>query len=220
MSMTTIPRKSVNNFCLRAVALELTAEFAGHHDVRAWVLVRDLGSSVCRWWQVWRLGLTSARRTRRAAHWASWADCLRMVRQRHPDVAELMVTHLQHGATPCFRSVQECKRSLAEAGLQMPPWLELSESPLVQEVVLAAKVRRWSTETTQFIFALADARVQSEPAILRARTAAAWNRRWSALLACSAACAFAVSLVDRRSTPGTGDVIPSAQEVLQDFRFS
>ena len=38
--------------------------------------------------------------------------------------------------------------------------------------------------------------------------------------ACSAARAFAVSLLDRRPTPRTGDVIPSAEEVLRDDRYS
>ena len=40
------------------------------------------------------------------------------------------------------------------------------------------------------------------------------------MLACSAARAFAVSLLDRRPTPGTGEMIPSAQEVLRDDRYS
>ena len=128
------------NFWLRAVAPDLTAEFAGHHDARACARSWEfrLGPPKLRWLSLalsaGGLGLTSARRTRTAAHWASWADCLRIVRQRHPDVAELMITHLQHGTAPCFRSVQECRRSLAEAGLQLPPWLELSESPPVLEV--------------------------------------------------------------------------------------
>ena len=133
-----------SNFWLRAVAPGLTAEFAGHHDATVWgclckILGVPSGSAEAQVvaslaLSAGGLGLTSARRTRTAAHWASWADCLRMVRQRHPDVAELMITHLQHGTAPCFRSVQECGRSLAEAGLQMPPWLELSESPPVMEV--------------------------------------------------------------------------------------
>ena len=66
-------------------------------------------------------------------------------------------------------------------------------------MVLAAEVgRRSSNETAQFLSALAEARSQSVPLILQGRAKAAWLRRWSAMLACSAARAFAVSLLDRR----------------------
>ena len=60
-------------------------------------------------------------------------------------------------------------------------------------VVLAAEVGgRWNAETAQFISALAKARSSSVPEILQARVEAAWIRRWSAILACSAARAFSV----------------------------
>ena len=66
-------------------------------------------------------------------------------------------------------------------------------------VVLAAEVGgRWRVETAQFITALANALSESEPSILRGGMAAAWTRRWSAMLACSAAREFALSLLDRR----------------------
>ena len=57
------------------------------------------------------------------------------------------------------------------------------------------------------------------PFILQGRVHAALIRRWSAMLACSAARAFAVSLLDRRPVPVTGGVIPSVHEVLRDARF-
>ena len=72
-------------------------------------------------------------------------------------------------------------------------------------VVLAAEVGgRWSAETAQFITAPASARAESEPSTLKGRMAAAWTRRWSAMLACSAGRAFALCLLDRRSVSGTG----------------
>ena len=76
------------------------------------------------------LGLTSARRTRTAAHWASWADCLRMVsRQRHGRRRVDDHPTSQHGTAPCFRSVQECGRSLAEAVCRCPCGWELVRVP-------------------------------------------------------------------------------------------
>ena len=41
------------------------------------------------------LGLRNAERTRSAAFWASWADCLPMVYARHPDVAIQLTLHLE-----------------------------------------------------------------------------------------------------------------------------
>ena len=65
-------------------------------------------------------------------------------------------------------------------------------------VVLAAEVGgRWSTETAQFLSALAKARALSVPQVLQGRVEAAWIRRWSAILACSAARAFSLSLDQR-----------------------
>ena len=88
-------------------------------------------------------------------------------------------------------------------------------------VVLAAEVGgRLSVETAQFLSALAKAKAQSAPHLLQGRVEAAWLRRWSATLACSAARSFAVSLLDRRPVPGTGDAIPSAHEVMRDDRFA
>ena len=87
-------------------------------------------------------------------------------------------------------------------------------------VVLAAEVGgRWSEETATFLAALAKARAESSPFILPGRVKAAWIRRWNAMLACSAARAFAVSLLDRRPVPRTGRDIPSVHEVLRDARF-
>ena len=86
--------------------------------------------------------------------------------------------------------------------------------------VLAAEVEgRWSGETAQFLQGLAKARAQSVPWILQERVEAAWIRRWSCILACSAARAFATSLLERRPTPGTGGEVPSVNKVLRDARF-
>ena len=57
-------------------------------------------------------GGSSAFRSRSVAHSASWADCMRMVRQRHPDIAEFMMTNFADGAGPCFVSEGVNSRSL------------------------------------------------------------------------------------------------------------
>ena len=74
--------------------------------------------------------MSSARRVRVAAHWASWADCIQMVRRRHPAIAERWIQGVED-VTPCFRAVRTCQQRLVDAGLEIPTWTELSESPPV-----------------------------------------------------------------------------------------
>ena len=82
-------------------------------------------------------------------------------------------------------------------------------------VDLAAKVGGlWSAETSHFHVALSNAKAKSVPDLLRGRVAAAWLRRWNALLVCSAVKAFASSLLGRKA-PGCGDNIPSEAEVVR-----
>ena len=50
-------------------------------------------------------GLGSALRTRVSAYWASWADCMAMIQERHPGIAGLLVRQLDnHPHTPKFAS--------------------------------------------------------------------------------------------------------------------
>ena len=87
-------------------------------------------------------------------------------------------------------------------------------------VVLAAEVGgRWNTETAQFLTALAKARAQEVPLLRQGRAEAAWVRRWSAILACTAARALSVSLLDCRPAGGSEGAIPSVHEVMRDSRF-
>ena len=75
------------------------------------------------------LGLTSAVQTRVAAHWASWADSISMVRKRHPTIADAMIKGIDRNPAPCFQSVRNCEHVLAEAGLAIPPWIEMAATP-------------------------------------------------------------------------------------------
>ena len=56
-----------------------------------------------------------------------------MVKERHPAIAEMMITHLGGGTAPCFQAVRECQQSLEGAGLNIPSWRELAESHPVRE---------------------------------------------------------------------------------------
>ena len=48
------------------------------------------------------------------------------------------------------------------------------------------------------------AKVRSEPAVVQRRMEQAWRLRWSSILACAAARAFAGSLLGLRGRPGCG----------------
>ena len=87
-------------------------------------------------------------------------------------------------------------------------------------MVLGAEVGgRWSSETSQFLAALAAARSRDVPEIFQGRAKAGYLRRWSAILACCTARAFTISLLDRCPVPAGGDA-PSVEEVLRDARFA
>ena len=67
--------------------------------------------------------MRSATRSRVPAHWASWADSLRMIHARHPGVADTMVrclvgpTELRH-----FNAAASCRAFLRESGFDTPEW--------------------------------------------------------------------------------------------------
>ena len=128
------------NFWLRALRPADTETFARRHDDNVWTCLREIlgtpnAPAAARVLSTLALsagglGLVSAVRVRPAAHWASWADSLRMVRQRHPAIAERMVAGLEgDGPEACFQSVRQCQQTVLEAGLEMPHWQELADSP-------------------------------------------------------------------------------------------
>ena len=127
------------NFWLRTVEPELTERFAERHDASVWRCLNNIlgtpsapdGAQVIATFSLSAggLGLSSAHRVRSAASFASWADSLRMVRKRHPIIAESMIRHLEVGGVPCFQAARHCREVVEEAGLVLPSWTELSLSP-------------------------------------------------------------------------------------------
>ena len=74
------------------------------------------------------LGLRSAVRVAPAAYWASWADCLAMVRARHPGLANLIVQALEGDTRePCLRELQQARAQVVMEGCtSCPGWQELA----------------------------------------------------------------------------------------------
>ena len=94
------------NFWLRMIRPDQTLQYAERHDAAVWgCLCAILGSprvpadarvTASFPLSMGGLGLTSAVRSRVAAHWSSWADCIRMVRDRHPIVADVIMHGIDH----------------------------------------------------------------------------------------------------------------------------
>ena len=108
--------------------------------------------------------------------------------------------------SPCAETIQHEEHSgstLQEARRRKRTYPELAgEAGRARLVVLAAEVGgRWSDETAQILRWLAKARVDSVPSLLQGRVKVACLRRWSSLLACSAARVFAESLLVKRPVP-------------------
>ena len=99
--------------------LLMCASTGAHFWLRAPGMAKVLASLS---FSVGGLGLSSAHRNREGAHWASWDDCLRMVHDRHPDIAETMITQLRCRTVTCFEGVQRCRRLVEDAGLEGSFW--------------------------------------------------------------------------------------------------
>ena len=88
-------------------------------------------------------------------------------------------------------------------------------------VVLAGEVAgRWSDETRRFLSLLAKAKARGEPRLMRRRAEQAWRMRWSGILSCTAARAFASSLLELCATAATDGPTPPTHEVLTSFRHA
>ena len=83
-----------SNNCLRCVRPDHSGAFAHRHDASVWECLRQIlritpdqaiaSTTASLPFFMGGLGLTAAFRSREGAHWASWADCLPTVRERHP----------------------------------------------------------------------------------------------------------------------------------------
>ena len=115
---------------LRGVPPEDVAQFASEHDVATQsCLSRLLGARCTQDAQdlaslplsTGGCGLRSASKSKEAAHWASWADSLQMIHQRHPDVATLMVRAMSSAEEGRhLQAAESCRLQLVSLGGFVP----------------------------------------------------------------------------------------------------
>ena len=86
------------NFHIRTIRPELSVEFSQRHEEQIWHCFCKLLNAPPDAVKPQRcpshqegLGLRSAWRLREVAHWASWADTMKMVKARHPDIADIIL---------------------------------------------------------------------------------------------------------------------------------
>ena len=91
------------NFFLRTISPDLSHSFATLHDNQIWECFCSLvgvDSTTVHWSSretaslplaAGGLGLRSAVNLRHAAHWASWADSMKMITESHPEVARIIL---------------------------------------------------------------------------------------------------------------------------------
>ena len=153
------------NFWLRTVRPDLIRSFAEHHDASVSqcmvqlmsVDLLELSPTLASLpFRLGGVGVAHAVRGREAAHWASWADCIKMVKQRHPHIAATMMRSLvdHDPVAPCFREVRSCQRSLMEAGFDIPEWESLTESPPPRqegEIEPSQPKRGWQHKATHAV---------------------------------------------------------------------
>ena len=122
------------NYQLRVVRPELTSAFAQGHDDGIWsclcqilhidpaaVHTRQLATLPL---SLGGLGLRSAIRTKQSAYWASWADSLGMLHNRHSNVADAFLECLTVGAgPPSLVAAHSAREELSGVmGFEPPSW--------------------------------------------------------------------------------------------------
>ena len=83
------------------------------------------------------LGLRSASRDKVSAYWASWADALPTIRERHPVIADQLCVALQRGdGGPHVVAVAHCRELLITSGFDCPEWGDVARGLQPGQVAL------------------------------------------------------------------------------------
>ena len=133
-----------------------------------------------------------------------------------------LVSPLRRDGTPHAQCAEDGAALLRARRRKERACPELSgEHGKAKLVVLASEVGgRWSSETRSFLRQLAKAKTRHMPRILRTSAKLAGMWRWSMILACASARAFAQSLLERRGTLGHDGPTPSSDEMIGGARYA
>ena len=137
------------NFFIRAVSPECSLQFAERHEAKIWrcltTLVGVLPDAISESARAIAtlplssggLGCRSSVRLRHAAHWASWADSIKMIGERHPEVAATILRAVDdNNGSRSIEAINSCTRRLEEAGFVAPDWVQLASGEVQAPDVL------------------------------------------------------------------------------------
>ena len=142
------------------------------------------------------------------------ADGLSLFQGAQLAIDTTLVSALRADGTPRPRAATTAGEGLADArSRKETTYPELvGEGSRAKLVVLVAKVGgRWSAETVQFLGALVASKAQSAPETMQASVVYVWWHRWRRMMACTAAKAFASSLLEHRSLARCDSPRPSRE---------
>ena len=127
------------NFFIRTVSPNLSHAFAAQHDAQIWscfctLVGVDPGAIACSAKAASNLplameglGLRSAVKLRHAAYWASWADAIKMIAARHPEIAGTIIRAVHAGfEAPSVQAIVTSQRCLERDGFVCPSWEDLA----------------------------------------------------------------------------------------------
>ena len=131
------------NYLLRSVPPDVADEYARDHDDamrRCMSQLLDVEIPDESWavaslpLSVGGLGLRFASRMSTPAYWASWADCLHTVQQRHPAVGDQISSALSRGAPGRYLdAAASCRERLLDVSFEAPPREDLQRGALPRQ---------------------------------------------------------------------------------------
>ena len=131
-----------------------------------------------------------------------------------------LVSALHCNGTPLRRAAGEDGVALTAAALRKSRTYPELVGPRARARLLVMGVEvggRWAPETRTFLSLLARARARGESRLLQRRAEQAWRLRWGSLLSCTAARAFASTLLELPGASGADGDTPQLHEVERDL---
>ena len=126
------------NYLLRVVSPAVTRGFAHRHNEGLWKCLCEIlhveadrnaetKSAASMPLNLGGMGLRDAVRVAVPAYWASWADCIPMIFNRHPNVANLFVHELEGAREGALGAAAEARRAVTGVlGFDPPTWEDLA----------------------------------------------------------------------------------------------
>ena len=150
------------------------------------------------------------------------ADGLLLFHGAQIAVDTTLVSPLRRDGTPHSRCAREDGAALRQARQRKERvYPDLSGEHGRARLVVASEVGgRWSAEAQAFLRQFARAKSRQEPPTLRASAKLAWIWRWSMILACASARAFALSFLEGLTAHDYGGPTPTTAEVIRDTRYA